>query len=816
MSFSVLSFSKSSFRSLMKSRLNTFISLAGLGIGFLASMTILQYNFYEGSFDNFHRGKERVYRVVDSFKNSTTSNVRASSFYFASAAFKTELSGVENSTHFALTNCVMKKGDNLFREDKVVLTNSNYFDIFSVPLVAGSCEDIDGLNAIVLTESIATKYFGTENAVGELLEVQSLIGMNFTGKVVAVVKDLPPNTHLTGDIFMSMNKYEEFAANGGLGTGVTLESVGWRLMGFYTYIKVYPNTNIKKLNSEIAALLNGYRKDINAKLNQQHELFAQPLLSIHTTQGYENELTPSVNKSSIKLFYVIAVLILIMAWINYINLSTARAINRAREVGMRKVLGAGKKQLMVQFLFESLLLSLFALILACTVLFSLGSTIESILDKQIFFNSLQNIIVIGAATLTIIFGSLFAGLYPAFVLTSYSPITVLKGHIKYSGAGVMLKKSLVLFQFFVALALLSALFIVKSQLNFMMTADIGADINQVLNVRLPGVNQYDAAYAGKVQLLKEELITSNDIKFASVSSIMPGIRDVAVGTAKPFNDDNQTIFAHLSYIDKHYIDVFGLKVIAGRGFSEEFTGDGRVCIINRKAAESFGYKSAQDALNQYLLVRFTETKIVGVIENFSQLGVQAAFEPTVMELDTAFANGTFLNIKLGTENLEASLAHINSKFKTIFPEYPYAYTFLDQTFTNQYNEDKKFSQVFTFFTVVAVFIACLGLLGLSAYMADQRKKEVSIRKVLGSGLLRIFILLNKEYLILSSVSFVIAAPVIYYLMTNWLQSFYNRISIEIWMLVIPYCVIQIIVLAVTVSQTYATAITNPTKTLKEQ
>ncbi len=807
-----MNFIKTSLRSLFKSRLNASVSLLGLTVGFFAGMLILQYVFFETNYDKQWKDYDRVYRVVDHFKNATTANVRASSFYATANAVVHELPEVELAGQFIFTTCIMKRGDVLFREKNVALANRDFFRIFSFELVDGTFDQFEETNSVVIARSVAEKYFGKAQVVGELIDLQGLLGMDYVAKVAAVFEDIPANSHLRGEVYVPMSKFDEYViTQNAFGPGVTLESMSWRAMGFFTYIKVHEGADIAAVDDKLTAMGNRHRAEVNKEMNQQHDLKAQPIAEIHTTPGFSTEVTPTVDSKWLYAFYLVAALIVVMAWVNYINMAIARAMNRAKEVGIRKVLGSSRAQLVIQFMTESLLIGFAAFLIALALSFGFHTRIEDLLERHVFSDLSQNMAIASMGLATVALGAVLAGIYPALVLTSYNPVKALKGKLKSSASGIALRRSLITFQFFIAMAMLCGLFVVKKQISFMVNSSTGMDLNQIISVRIPGGGDEGGS---KMKTLKDELSASGHATKASVSSIVPGIPNAMQGTARAANRPDASIYAHLGFVDYDFAGLFNLEVIAGRGFSEEFTGDQSVCLINRKTSESLGFANPSDAIDLDLIVRTNHSRVVGVVENFNFTGLQMGFEPMVMELDPTMGS-TFLNVMINTQDIEQSIAHVQHEVHELFPNSPFEYQFLDEAFAKQYGEDRKFGTLFMFFSVIALFLACLGLFGVAAFMAQQRAKEIAIRKVLGSSLTQVFVLLNREYVLISAVSYVVSVPVVYLVMSKWLEPYHHKISMEAWMFVVPFLLVQLIVVTVTISQTYAAAVSSPTGKLRE-
>ena len=814
----LLNYFKSSFRNLTHNKENTAISLIGLTVSFTAAIAIFQYTHFESSYDQFSPNHERVYRVSHNFKNASDLMKYAQTFFAAKDAFEEEIPEIEISTHLITTGGIIKRDEELFDGDIFTATTPEFFDLFKVKLLKGNAKDLLDPSVIMLSESIAQKYFGLVDPLGKSLEIQNVFQESWVVKVAGVYEDLPQNTHLTADIIIPIEKLSNIlkeTMSTTFGPETPFHRIKWRLLMSQTYVQLFEDADVSTVTQKANTIVETNRREVNAKLNQEHSVWLQPIGSIHTTPGLRSEPTPTNDLKLIYLFNMIGILILSIAWINYINITTARAVTRAKEVGIRKILGSHKSQLRILFLLEALIINFTAFVTSFLLLRPVYPWVEDLVEVQFFTGSGYNLEIMGYMGLSVLIGSLLSGLYPAFVLSNYQPIQVLKGKLSYSSQGIRLRRILVVLQLVFSLFLISSLFIVQRQMDFMINHSLGMELKETILLNGPIVEVRDVPYANKMESLKNELKNIPGVQNVSISSMVPGIEGFWRASTEERNGEEAGIFLHRSLIDEDYIPLYGLEFLAGRNFDPSFGSDKNALIINELTAQNLGHSKPEDALNEKIYFSGNQTyTIIGVVNNFYQRGVQFSFEPRTFQLDT-LRNGNYISIRFQSKELTKLNQQIETTYASIFPQSPFNSRFLDDIFQAQYDTERRFRNLFTSFTAVALVVACLGLIGLASYLLNQKSKEVSIRKVLGARTSSLFLTLNKEYLVISIISFIVTIPVIIYLMQQWLNNYANRVDFEPGMFIYPFLIILSVILLITLRYTFKVIGANPATVLRE-
>jgi putative ABC transport system permease protein len=519
----------------------------------------------------------------------------------------------------------------------------------------------------------------------------------------------------------------------------------------------------------------------------------------------------------VNFLLIIALFVIIIAWINYVNLSTAKAMERAKEVGVRKVMGAFKYQLVRQFLVESCLVNLVSILLAMVVVAIVLPYFNSISGLALTFSYLIQPWYLGLVVMLWIIGSLLSGFYPAVVLSSFKPVSVLKGKMKNSFSGIFLRKSLVVFQFMASVALIAGTFIVFNQLRFMMSQDLGMNIDQVLVVERPGIAPADRnAFNSSIDVFRNEVKSNPDIVGIATSSTVPGKQREYKALAKKYGspDDQQTTLRFNS-MDYEFMDVFKMKLLAGRLFDEKYTNDGDTSVIvSESAAKLLGFAKPEDAIGQTITISTFGWSpiIVGVVNDYHQVSLKKTLDPSIFYF-TKY-DGEFYSVRLKTSDLPATIDHVRESWTKAFPGNPFEYFFLDDFFDRQYENERKFGKLFTTFSILAVIVSCVGLFGLSAYTATQRTKEIGIRKALGSTENGIFVLLSQEYLKLIGLSILIASPLVWWVMKGWIETFPYRTSISPFVFLISGIIVLAVALITVSYQTIKASRTNPVNSLR--
>ncbi len=779
----------------------SILNVLGLSIGLAASLLIVQYVKDELSFDDFHTKADRIYRVeFDAYRDGVQIFRCATAFPKVGPMMKQDFPEVEDVTRLYLRygGGVVRYEDIAINEQNVFQAEQNFFSIFSYRLIEGTAK-LDQPNTAIIERKTARKYFGAVSPVGKRIK----FGGNEEYEITGVIES-PENSHLK---FTFLFSYP---------TLVTLWGEqfnnAWGWYDFYNYALLKPGADPKALETKFPAFIKKYGEREDADKNTRFVL--QPLTEIHLYSDLIQEAQTNGNGDSVYFLMVIALFILVIAWVNYVNLSTARAVERAKEVGIRKSIGAYKTQLIGQFIAESVVLNFAAACIGLLLLYLAIPFFNQLADKHLTYSIFADSNLWLSLAGLFIIGSFFSGLYPAFVLSSYHPARVLKGSMKGSVEGMFMRKGLVVLQFAASIGLIAGTLIVYQQLQFMQNRDLGINIDQTLVVNGPGFLSVDSLYGRYLESYRNEISSHPDIKSFTATTEVPGNLVFWTNGAKRVGDDEtQRNMMYIMGVDYGFFPTFGNKFLAGRGYSPEFTADSGSVILNKKAVEIFNFKTPENAIGQKIQIGRDTLEVVGVIDNYHQEGLKQDFRPTAFRL-MKDARAYFC-IKLNTQHLGETMAYLKENYARVFPNNPFDYFFLDTFFNRQYKNERQFGSVFGFFAVLAIFVACLGLFGLASFSAVQRTKEIGVRKVLGSTVSQIFVLLSRDFLKLVLLANLIAIPVIWYIMDSWwLNAFTFRISIGVSVFALAL-ILSVAIALITVSyQSLTAAMTNPVKSLR--
>ncbi|HEU5052471.1 MAG TPA: ABC transporter permease [Hanamia sp.] len=797
---------KIALRNLKKNKVFSFINIFGLATGLACFMFIAVFVYSELSYDRYPAQSKNIYRVL----LSVTGNGDVAAYPDVDNAIgpglKDAFPGVKAFTRIAPAQDFVKYDDRQFKEEHLAFADSTFLQMFSIPLLKGSEPDaLVQPNTVVVSKAFAKKYFGDANPLGKSV----VIGLHNTlYKITGVFDKIPANSHFHFDAVMSLASFGTMRLT-------------WSNIGYYTYVLLNQNTDPKKLEAKFRPLVAEHvvpeiQHDMGVSLAEAQKsvntfVFSlQPLTSIHLYSHTKYELEAGGDIQYVYIFSALAIFILLLACVNFTNLSTAKAFKRAREVGIRKVLGSVKKQLVVQFLAESVLITLLAMLVAYALLLLLLPYFNQLANKNISYSFFLDFRTISGMFGISMFAGIVAGIYPAFFLSSFNTIRVLKGSVTSNESRKSpLRSSLVVFQFFVSIALIIATIIVYQQLNYMQNKKLGYDKNQVLYLpdgRLLGQNQT----AFKQQLLQDSRVVS-----VSLSRSIPG-GDFMGGTEifpKNANGNGTEIHTNIYYVDYDYLQTLGIPVVEGRNFSRDFPTDSASgVIINQAAVKQLGWSKTNPIGKTIVRSGQKEYKVIGVVGDFNYASVKQEVAPLMML--PGGNNGIILKIK--TADIKGFLADLKKQWDSFNPEGPLSYTFLDENFAKLYASEIRTQKIFSAFAILAIIIASLGLFGLSAFVIEQRTKEIGIRKVLGASVQNVLLLVSKEFLLLVGIAFLISIPVTWWAMHSWLQDFAYRININVWVFALAG-VIAFLIAVLTVSfQAMKAALANPVKSLRTE
>jgi putative ABC transport system permease protein len=803
---------RSAIRNITRHKFISFINIFGLTIGLTCGMLILIYIVKELSYDKFNANAKDIYRVTRSF--NTPDGVQ--SLFLGSIAppfgplLKNEFPDIKKVTQIRGNgNVAMRYKDKLLTEKGSYFADENFFNIFSVKTIKGDpATALSDPFTVMMTEEMARKYFGNEDPMNKEIRLDN----QFNFKVTGIYKPFPANSQLHPEMLLSFITLKDSTLYGDKQL-----HTNWGNNDFYTYLLLPPNYNTDRLESLFPAFLDKYvhfpGQPGNFRESKNSKLHIQKLLEIHLHSHLDAEIETNGDIKRVYIFSAIALFILLIACINYMNLSTARSTLRAKEIGIRKVIGAQQKEIIVQFLSESVLITCFSLLLALVFTWLLVPLVNKFSDLDLSFSSLyQPQVLVSIVLLPFVIG-LISGIYPAIFMSSFKPVKVLKGILKVGSGNVSFRKVLVVLQFSISIILIVATTIVFQQLRYIQQKSLGFDKEHIITMDNPFPNT-------QFETFKNEVTKNSNIKELGRSSRIPSGRLLDNQGVSAFEgSSSQTINADVKYVNADYgfIPTYGMKMAAGRNFSRDFATDSNNYVINAATVKVLGWKTPENAIGKNLSYGGVKGKVIGVVNDFHFESLHQNIIPLLMRMPS-FQNNTYarLSIKISGNNVNSAINTIREAWRKLQPETPFEYTFLDERFQKLYNSEQQQGNLFTIFSFIAIFIACLGLFGLSAFTITQRVKEIGVRKVLGASIPQIVTELSKDFLKLVLIASVIALPIAWYSMSKWLLDFAFRISIQWWVFVMAG-IIAVVIAFVTISfQSIKAAMANPVKSLRSE
>ena len=814
------SYLTTAWRNIRKNKVFSAINIIGLAIGMAACLLILQYVNFELSYDQFNKNIHDLYRVYnDRYQNGKLIQHGTITYSAIGKAMQDDYPEVINHTRVEPYGpIVITRGIRQYGKQQALFVDNAFLSMFTYPLLSGDLRTaLAEPHTMVLTAEAAKRFFGSDDPgsiVGRTLVVAD---DTIPYRITAVTASLPENSHLYFDLLLSYstlysgkNPWREADYN-------------FQDSDFWHYIQLRHGVDPKALEAKFDGF--SERHFQGNKISGSVEKFhLQPLARAHLYSDFEYEIGKTGSATVVWGLLVIASFIIVIAWVNYINLSTARSVERAREVGVRKVIGAARVQLIRQFLTESFLINGFALILAVALMFLLQGPFDDLVGYRLsvgylFVRSMGGYgLTIGLLGLLLL-GVVVSAYYPAFVLSSFRPILVLKGRFSASKRGIALRKGLVVGQFGITVALMIGSFVVYRQIRFMNRQELGVNINQVLVISAPSLTREDSTFAGKENGFFDEV------------KRIPGVEGVAASwsaiggeTGRTFNvrreDQDSTVHFTMRQngISADWLRLYQVKILAGRGYAyTDYTPDFNKehnIVINESAAKLLGYRSPEDAIGKTIVRWDRKWVVIGVIGDYHQKSLRFPLEPTL--LLPFYGNGSDISVRIATQDLPGVITRLQKTYAAFFPGNLFDYYFLDQHYNEQYANDQLFGKAFSIFAGFAIFIACLGLLGLSLFATAQRTKEIGVRKVLGASVVNIVALLSRDFMVLVGVAFVVASPVAWWVMHRWLQDFAYRIGIEWWVFVAAGVLAAVIALGTISAQAVRAATANPAKSLRTE
>ncbi|MDT0606357.1 ABC transporter permease [Croceitalea rosinachiae] len=797
------SYLKIAWRNLMKKKAFSFINIVGLSIGLAACMLLIIYVFDETSYDSHHKDVNQIYRVATQVEENKWAATPAPLAQGLKADFP-EVKEVSRVLNFPNTeNLLLENAEKniKFYVKKGYYADSTFFELFSYESKYGNLSKaLTSPNTIVLSESVSTKLFGSENPLNKTISIEIPYGiLDYTVK--GVFKETDTKSHLSPNLILSMQ-------NGDIGQWVNGQDNWANNNLFHTYIKLQKGSSVTSFESKLPAFFERYAGEDLSAYNIKKSLFLQPLKDIYLKSDIGNEIAPNGSMTYLYIFSSVAFFLLLIACVNFMNLSTARSEKRAKEVGVRKVMGANKDSLVYQFLGESMFLSLFSLLLSLGIVAVVLPIFNAFIQKNLsLFQYPKTILwIVGITLMT----GLLSGLYPAFYLSSFKPVTVLKGKIKNNLSASLLRKGLVVFQFTVSVALILVSVVIWNQMDFIQHKDLGFKKEQQLIIPFRSENTVRNYTA-----LKNKVLKNSNIVSATVGTTYPGfelVSDMSFYAEGKSMEEN--VYMKFAQVDHDYVKTLEYDILNGRDFAKTDDADIESIIINETAVKNFGY-TIDDAIGRTITYEFGEEsnvlRIIGVVKDFNHQSLHEAISPYgIVKLDQAQPNYFIANID---GNLDGVLAYVEKAWQTINPEVPFEYSFLGDDFDKNYATEAKTSTIVFIFMFIAIFIACIGLFGLASFSTEQRKKEVGIRRVLGATVSEITLMQLKDFLKLVTLSILIASPLAYYFGDKWLQNFSYQIGIS-WSLFATTALATFLIAFITIGfQVIRAAIANPVKSL---
>jgi putative ABC transport system permease protein len=813
---------KIAWRNLINNKADSAINIIGLSIGMAACLLILEFVSFELSYDRFNKNANEIYRVTnDRFQKGKRVQHGTITYSAVGPSMKSDFPEVLNNTRVEpIGSQILTDNTKKYEVKDAFAVDNEFLSVFSYPLIAGNPKTaLKEPNNIILSETQARKIFAVRDndfpsLLGKTLQISR---DSLPYKITGICKDVSENSHLQFDLLISYitlyeQKYPWKEAE-----------YDWTDSDFWHYLQLKPGTDYKKLQAKFDAF--SKRHFQGDKISGSDEKFLlQPLLKTHLYSDYEYEIGKTGSSTAVWGMLIIATLIIVIAWVNYINLTTARSMNRAKEVGIRKVSGATRPQLIRQFLTESLLMNFISLGIALGLIFLVQKSFNQLVERDLSLSYLFSQSVTGLDIKTIVIsclvlGILISGFYPAFVLSSFKPILVLKGKYSQSGKGVFLRKLLVTTQFAATVALIIGSFVVYKQIRFVNNQDLGMNLSKVLIVKPPQLTDFDSSFISHENSFKAELIQNPGIIMACTSNRVAGDEMARVFNVHRTdkNTDAQLTMRNMG-VDYNFLNLYDIPLLAGRNFTpldynREFKNLHNI-LISETAAKSLGYTSNQDAIGKTIMMWNKSWDIIGVIKDFHQKSLHYAMEPVLFL--PFYGSGNPISVKLKTKDLGSTIEFIKAKYNAFFPGNLFDYYFIDDHFNALYNNDLLFGKIFALFAGFAIFIACLGLLGLSLFTTAQRTKEIGVRKVLGASVPNIVFLLSKDFIKLIIISFLIASPVAWMVMHNWLEGFAYRIPISWWIFPCAGLLAFFIAIGTVSFQTFKAAGMNPVTSLRSE
>lgn len=801
-------FLKIASRYLLKNKLYSFINIFGLALGVASFVLIMLYVNYEKSYDTFENS-ENVHRVyMDYTEEGVFVPGDAQTYNLSGPTLKETFPEIKNFVRLSqISDVSFKNANSVIHGEKGSLADESIFDVLNYTLLEGDIQTaLKEPYSILLTESLAAKIFGNENPLGKSIEV--IFGGKSLFTVSGVLKDISENTHMRNDFLISFNTmltWNGFPDNA---------EPNWNGNNLFTYIKIDENADVTVLKKKIMSF------KVESLPFERHNIEPLEAIHLHSDKPYEAQTNGSASR--VNFLLAIAFIIILLSWLNYVNLSTSKSLERAKETGIRKVAGAQRPQIMLQSLLESLLLNSIAITVALLIVLIVLPAFSGFIGKELTLG-LANIKEFLPMLGFILFGTFIAGIYPAIVLSKYTPAKALKGKITTSGNGLTIRKALIIGQFLATIILLIGTIVVTKQINFLQEQPIGVNLEQVLAFNGKAmIAKPDSLLIREVTTLESELKKLPFVKNAVLTQTYPGGEydnlSSSVGITYPdgTRDDKRIWYNYI--VGPEYFDVMNMEFVAGGPFLKTAEGTSQRIVMNEKFVRHMGITNMDEAIDRNVEFFGQNWVISGVVKDYHHFGLKTGIEPMILRYEPIINNllVKFDQTVVSTNGMKGAITQIENKWTEIMPQVTFNYTFLDQNFEAQYKEDKAFGSAFQIFTVLAILIASMGLFGLTSYTVVQRKKEIGIRKVNGATIREILILLNQDFVKWVGLAFVIAVPISWFAMSKWLEGFAYKTTMSWWIFALAGLSALVIALLTVSWQSFKAAVVNPVQSLRDE
>ncbi len=786
---------KISGRNMMRHKVFSLINIMGLAIGLAAFILITAYVRFERSYDRISDQADSIFRISTVSSANGVENKDAMAYYPLKAELDNQIPEIQLSTITKyLENTIVKVGDDLYRERTMISGDANFLQLFPYKVIQGAAgQMLNSPNSIVLTDSKAKTYFGEDDPVGQVISLKGELEGEFT--ITGVIEDVPENTHYRFDMIVSDESIKGLH-----------DYNSWNYNNYYLFVQLDPSADPKNVLSKLQPIMK--------KNNKRSALTLVPLTRLHLYSDYTFEPGVTGNPQVVGLMELISILIISIALVNYINLTTTRAMTRSREVGIRKVVGARKKELITQFMLEAFIVNSLALVVALILVEMLIPFYNQLVGYDVLISVFELNGIWLSLLVIFLTGSILSGVYPSLVLSGFEPVKVLKGKLTTSRTGIVTRKTLVVFQFVISLLIVGGALVIYEQIRFISSMDLGMDPNAVVTLTAPGIeNEEEYNY---LHSMKNEFLNGTSVEHVGFTSNSPGgLRSDINSTRAKVNvegiiEDLDGI-SYIQFVDGGFFDVMRTRLLAGRNIDLTIASDSSALIMNRAYMNRLGVSSPERLIGKSISLWGQTWEIAGIVEDFNRTSVKSAVEPTLYIASYAPSQ---MVVRLNSADITAGLDYMEEVWKKFYPEHPFAYQFVDSRYEALYDEDRRFARVSIIFSGLTIFIAMLGLYGLISFMTTLRTREVGIRKVLGASLAGIYQLFAKEFVVIIIIAAVICSPLIYYLFNNWLSGYASHIAFPFW--VIPVSFIALLGLSMLIISTQLMKVMSidPADTLK--